>query len=87
MWTLRQGDVLRMHLDSQLDFARGEITPPRGGGISCRGANLHTHGLLVSPYKRTDAEGHVIYGDYVLDVAVPDAGAEGDPCGGTGSGP
>jgi FtsP/CotA-like multicopper oxidase with cupredoxin domain len=78
VWALRQGDELRMHLDSRLDFAPGEVSPPSGGGVSCRSANIHTHGLLVSPYKRTGPDGHTLYGDYVLDVAGP--AGNGDAC-------
>lgn len=83
VWSLNQGDILRMTLESRLDFRRGEFAPPPAGGVSCRGANVHTHGLLVSPYKLQRSDGLTLYGDYVLDVTAPPAtDAQADPCAG-----
>jgi FtsP/CotA-like multicopper oxidase with cupredoxin domain len=54
---------------SALDYslAPDESTPgvPQNGGHPCQATNLHTHGLLVSPAKRSDGA----IGDYVLDLA------------------
>jgi FtsP/CotA-like multicopper oxidase with cupredoxin domain len=44
------------------------------GGAPCQMTNLHTHGLLVTPYKKDG-----LLGDYVLDLAKP-SGATGDRC-------
>jgi FtsP/CotA-like multicopper oxidase with cupredoxin domain len=78
-WALQQGDHLKVRFSSRLDFDRGEMIPPIAGGVSCRGANLHVHGLMVSPSKRMQPDGRPLYGDYVLDVAAP-GGGSGDPC-------
>jgi FtsP/CotA-like multicopper oxidase with cupredoxin domain len=57
---------------------------PTNGSEPCRSSNLHTHGLLVSPYHPARA-GLGPYGDYVLDVTQPhgsfDLGTDTDNCG------
>jgi len=79
-WALRQGDRLQIAFSSTLDFRRSEVTAPVVGGISCRAANNHTHGLLVSPSRTVLPDGRTRYGDYVLDLAAPKDGPTGDPC-------
>ena len=80
VWALRQGDTLDFKVTSALDFDRGDAPVPAAGGTSCRGANLHTHGLGVSSYKRT-VDGAAQYGDYAFDFATPDGPGGSDPCG------
>lgn len=82
VWALRQGDRLHVRLTSALDYSAAELPAPPAGGMSCRGINLHTHGLLVSPARRTEKDGSRSIGDQAFDIAVPggDADAGGDPC-------
>jgi FtsP/CotA-like multicopper oxidase with cupredoxin domain len=82
VWALQQGGRLRVQLTSALDFRPGELPRPPAGGMSCRGINLHTHGLLVSPARRTELDGSQSIGDQAFDVAVPaqDANLGNDPC-------
>jgi FtsP/CotA-like multicopper oxidase with cupredoxin domain len=82
VWALKQGERLRVQLTSALDFRPGELPRPPAGGMSCRGINLHTHGLLVSPARRTEPDGSQSVGDQAFDVAVPteDANPGDDPC-------
>lgn len=82
IWALHQGDVLQIRLTSGLDFQRGKLPVPVAGGMSCRGANLHTHGLLVSPARSSGKDGEDDVGDSAFDVAVParDAGFNTDVC-------
>ena len=73
------GDHFKSRVTSRLDYASPSPARPEGapfGGAPCQATNLHTHGLLVSPYK-DEAKG--LYGDYVLDLASPQAT---DQCGG-----
>jgi FtsP/CotA-like multicopper oxidase with cupredoxin domain len=84
-WSLVQGDTLDVMLQSRLDYTgSGALSLPTNGGVPCRASNLHTHGLLVSPYHPTRA-GLGPYGDYVLDVTQPrgslDFGTQIDNCG------
>jgi FtsP/CotA-like multicopper oxidase with cupredoxin domain len=82
IWALRQGDQLHVRLISTLDFHSGDLPPPPAGGMSCQGINLHTHGLLVSPARRTAPDGSQSLGDQAFDIAVPpaDGGSGSDPC-------
>jgi FtsP/CotA-like multicopper oxidase with cupredoxin domain len=82
IWALQQGDRLHVTLTSALDFHAGELPAATAGGMDCDGINLHTHGLLVSPARRSEADGSRSIGDQAFDIAVP-AGtmlAGGDPC-------
>ena len=78
-WALVQGDTLDVMLQSHLDYqGSSEVYLPVNGAVPCRSSNLHTHGLLVSPYHPAKA-GTGPYGDYVLDVTQPhDAFANSD---------
>ena len=70
-WALVQGDTLDVMLQSRLDYTGAtDLTLPTNGAIPCRATNLHTHGLLVSPYHPA-REGRGPYGDYVLDATEP----------------
>jgi len=70
-WALTQGDTLDVMLQSRLDYTAADNLPkPTNGAEPCRSSNLHTHGLLVSPYHPLRA-GLGPYGDYVLDVTQP----------------
>jgi FtsP/CotA-like multicopper oxidase with cupredoxin domain len=67
-WALVQGDTLDVMFASHLDYQGPDaIQEPTNGAVPCRASNLHTHGLLVSPYHPVKA-GLGPYGDYVLDV-------------------
>jgi FtsP/CotA-like multicopper oxidase with cupredoxin domain len=84
-WALTQGDTLDVMLQSRLDYTgAGDLTLPTNGAVPCRASNLHTHGLLVSPYHPTRA-GLGPYGDYVLDSTQPRGsagfGSSVDDCG------
>ena len=84
-WSLVQGDTLDVLFHSRLDYTgSGSVGAPVNGGVPCRASNLHTHGLLVSPYHPRVA-GAGPYGDYVLDVTQPhgslDFGTDIDNCG------
>ena len=84
-WELVQGDTLDVMFQSKLDYTGpGSVGRPVNGGVPCRASNLHTHGLLVSPYHPHLA-GTGPYGDYVLDVTQPhhslDFGTDIDDCG------
>jgi FtsP/CotA-like multicopper oxidase with cupredoxin domain len=84
-WALTQGDTLDVMLQSRLDYTGpGDLALPTNGGVPCRASNLHTHGLLVSPYHPTRA-GLGPYGDYVLDSTQPRGsagfGSSVDDCG------
>ena len=83
-WALVQGDTLDVTLRSRLDYAGpGVIQQPVNGAVPCRASNLHTHGLLISPYHAAKP-GQGPLGDYIYDVTAP-AGALGpdgtDSCG------
>jgi L-ascorbate oxidase len=85
LWGLVQGDTLDVLLQSRLDYAGIAAVPqPVNGAVPCRASNLHTHGLLVSPYHPARA-GLGPYGDYVLDATQPrgslDYGSSEDDCG------
>jgi FtsP/CotA-like multicopper oxidase with cupredoxin domain len=69
-WSLVQGQTIRAALDSKLDYSGSDmVDPPLNGGVPCRSTNMHTHGLLVSPYHpKQPGDGE--YGDYVLDVTL-----------------
>jgi FtsP/CotA-like multicopper oxidase with cupredoxin domain len=82
---LIQGDTLDALLVSHLDYTgTTAVERPVNGGVPCRSFNLHTHGLLVSPYHPHQA-GQGLYGDYVLDTTQPkgseDFGRNTDTCG------
>jgi FtsP/CotA-like multicopper oxidase with cupredoxin domain len=84
-WSLVQGDTLDVMFQSRLDYVGNtDVNLPVNGGVPCRSSNLHTHGLLVSPYHPQKA-GEGPYGDYVLDVTQPrhsfDFGTDTDNCG------
>jgi FtsP/CotA-like multicopper oxidase with cupredoxin domain len=84
-WSLVQGDTLDVMFHSRLDYTgSGSVHAPVNGGVPCRSSNLHTHGLLISPYHPARA-GRGAYGDYVLDVTQPrgsfDYGTDTDDCG------
>ena len=84
-WALVQGDTLDVLLRSRLDYkGKNAIEEPTNGAVPCRASNLHTHGLLVSPYHPA-RPGLGPYGDYVLDVTEPkgsdDQGKDTDTCG------
>ena len=84
-WALVQGDTLDVLLHSRLDYKGPRaIEEPTNGAVPCRSSNLHTHGLLVSPYHPA-RPGLGPYGDYVLDVTEPpgsdDRGKDTDTCG------
>ncbi len=84
-WSLVQADTLDVMLQSHLDYTgSASVGAPVNGGVPCRASNLHTHGLLVSPYHPKRA-GTGPYGDYVLDVTQPrgslDFGTDVDDCG------
>jgi hypothetical protein len=69
----------------RLDYSgTGVIQQNTNGSVPCQASNLHTHGLLVSPYHPKRA-GLGPYGDYVLDVTQPpkadDYGSSRDTCG------
>ncbi len=69
-WSLVQGQTIRASLGSKLDYSgSAAVEPPHNGGAPCRSTNMHTHGLLVSPY-RPKKPGQGEYGDYVLDVTL-----------------
>ncbi len=85
LWSLVQGDTLDVMFQSRLDYeGKGSVPEPTNGSVPCRASNLHTHGLLVSPYHPTKA-GLGPYGDYVLDDTQPrgslDFGTGIDNCG------
>lgn len=70
-WDLVQGDSLDVIFTSRLDYTgKTAIQEPTNGAVPCRASNLHTHGLLISPYHPRVA-GVGAYGDYVLDVTQP----------------
>jgi FtsP/CotA-like multicopper oxidase with cupredoxin domain len=84
-WNLVQGDTLDVLFTSRLDYSgTGVIQQNTNGSVPCQASNLHTHGLLVSPYHPKRA-GLGPYGDYVLDVTQPpkadDYGSSRDTCG------
>jgi len=84
-WALVQGDTLDVMLSSKLDYTGNKaIEEPTNGAVPCRASNLHTHGLLVSPYHPQKA-GLGPYGDYIYDVTQPhgsdDNGSSTDTCG------
>jgi FtsP/CotA-like multicopper oxidase with cupredoxin domain len=84
-WSLIQGDTLDVMFQSRLDYeGKGSVPEPVNGAVPCRASNLHTHGLLISPYHPARA-GLGPYGDYVLDVTQPrgslDFGTGIDNCG------
>lgn len=83
-WQVQQGDKLDIVFRSSLDYTGPVIQVPLNGSVPCRSSNLHTHGLLVSPYHPALA-GVGPYGDYVLDVTQPrgskDFGSRTDDCG------
>ncbi len=84
-WSLVQADTLDVMFQSHLDYTgSGSVGAPVNGGVPCRASNLHTHGLLISPYHPRRA-GTGPYGDYVLDVTQPrgslDFGTDVDNCG------
>jgi FtsP/CotA-like multicopper oxidase with cupredoxin domain len=84
-WALVQGDTLDVAFASRLDYTgRDSIERPTNGAVPCRSSNLHTHGLLISPYHPVRA-GTGPYGDYIYDVTMPVGsdvyGAETDNCG------
>jgi FtsP/CotA-like multicopper oxidase with cupredoxin domain len=77
---LMHNDMLAVDLRSELDYtAAGAVQPEKApfGGNPCQATNLHTHGLLVSPYKNAK-DGTL--GDYIFDVALPDANVTSDAC-------
>lgn len=81
-WSLLQGQTIRASLGSRLDYVGPDmVNVPFNGGAPCRSVNLHTHGLLVSPY-RPSVPGGGKYGDYVLDVTLAPHSAAGgtDDC-------
>lgn len=75
---MEQRDTLAVDVRSQLDVPQAAATESSApiwrpdvapfGGAPCQTTSLHTHGLLVSPYKRSN-----LLGDYVLDLARPSA--------------
>ena len=75
---LEQRDTLAVDVRSQLELPQAAATESNApiwrpdvapfGGAPCQTTSLHTHGLLVSPYKRLS-----LLGDYVLDLARPSA--------------
>ncbi|HTZ70585.1 MAG TPA: multicopper oxidase domain-containing protein [Acetobacteraceae bacterium] len=70
-WSLIQADTLDVLFQSRLDYSGNTSVPiPTNGSEPCRSSNLHTHGLLISPYHPAKA-GLGPYGDYVLDVTQP----------------
>jgi FtsP/CotA-like multicopper oxidase with cupredoxin domain len=70
-WALVQADTLDVMLHSNLDYTGSNSVPiPTNGAMPCRSSNLHTHGLLVSPYHPVKA-GQGPYGDYVMDATQP----------------
>jgi FtsP/CotA-like multicopper oxidase with cupredoxin domain len=70
-WSLVQGDTLDVMFSSRLDYTGPDaIQKPTNGAVPCRSSNLHTHGLLISPYHPHFA-GLGPYGDYVLDTTQP----------------
>jgi FtsP/CotA-like multicopper oxidase with cupredoxin domain len=70
-WALEQGDTLDVLFTSRLDYRGPDaIQEPINGAVPCIASNLHTHGLLVSPYSPR-FPGLGPYGDYVLDVTQP----------------
>ena len=81
-WSLKQGQTIHVTLGSKLDYVGPYmVNLPYNGAAPCRSVNLHTHGLLVSPYApRRPGEGE--YGDYVLDVTLAPHSAAGstDDC-------
>jgi FtsP/CotA-like multicopper oxidase with cupredoxin domain len=82
---LVQGDTLDMLFRSKLDYdSNTQLPQPTNGAVPCDSSNLHTHGLLVSPYHPSKA-GLGPYGDYIYDVTMPhhnpDWGTEYDTCG------
>ena len=84
-WSLVQGDTLDVMFQSRLDYTGSNaVHRPVNGGVPCRSSNLHTHGLLVSPYH-PQRSGKGPYCDYVLDVTQPhgsfDYGTDIDDCG------
>jgi FtsP/CotA-like multicopper oxidase with cupredoxin domain len=84
-WALIQADTLDVLFQSHLDYSGTTSVPlPVNGSEPCRSSNLHTHGLLVSPYHPKRA-GLGPYGDYILDVTQPhgsfDLGTDTDNCG------
>ncbi|MEJ0045543.1 MAG: multicopper oxidase domain-containing protein [Rhodospirillales bacterium] len=84
-WGLVQADTLDVLFQSRLDYSGTAAVPASTNGSEpCRSSNLHTHGLLVSPYHPERA-GLGPYGDYVLDVTQPkgsfDLGTDIDNCG------
>jgi len=84
-WALVQGDTLDVDFASRLDYTgRDSIERPTNGAVPCRSSNLHTHGLLISPYHPARA-GAGPYGDYIFDVTMPTKtgifGGESDNCG------
>ena len=84
-WALIQADTLDVLFQSRLDYSGTAAVPEStNGSVPCRASNLHTHGLLVSPYRPKRA-GLGPYGDYVLDVTQPhgsfDLGTDTDNCG------
>ena len=81
-WSLNQGQTIHVTLGSKLDYVGPYMVDlPYNGAAPCRSVNLHTHGLLVSPY-RPKAPGEGEYGDYVLDVTLARHSASGgtDDC-------
>lgn len=83
-WSLVQGDTLDVLMHSRLDYSgTNAVAAPLNGSVPCDATNLHTHGLLVSPYHPAKA-GLGSYGDYVLDATLPrgnpDWGLSYDTC-------
>ena len=72
-----QGDALDINFSSQLNWSeKGRDQSPKtqpeaaaNGGVPCQSSNIHTHGLLVPPWRGDDVDR--AFGDFVLDVAVP----------------
>ena len=72
-----QGDSLDVDFTSALTWSeKGRDQSPKiqpegapNGGVPCQSSNIHTHGLLVPPWRGDDVDR--AFGDFVLDVAVP----------------
>ena len=71
---LAQALVVRLHEDGCHDA--GAILPSAPfGGAPCQSSNVHTHGLLVSPYKADDLQG-----DFVPNLSSPTPPDAPDAC-------
>ena len=74
---LEQKDRLSAEVTSTIDYAAlkaGQDARPDQapfGGAPCQATNLHTHGLLVSPYDRGNGK---LLGDNIFHTAASDTG-------------